>query len=148
MKPLSVLFVTLGRMQGLWGVLPYVCILGMCRARDPHFSPKFPFRSVSSLQKLMFKYFAQEHSSFYSFCRSVDHNVRNFAAHGRLTRSGAPHFHARATRARSGTSHLSLCRGAPGLAAGQNARQRRPTVRSGEGVYKVWKLYKSRVTKY
>ena len=25
--------------RGGGGVLPYVCILGMCRARDPHFQP-------------------------------------------------------------------------------------------------------------
>ena len=44
----------------------------------------------------------------------------------------APHFHTRATRARSGEVHFALCRGAPGLAAGQNASQTRPTIRSGD----------------
>ena len=48
------------------GVLPYVCILGMCRARDPHFQswssvpehiiftnyPKNPFRSITILHFL------------------------------------------------------------------------------------------------
>ena len=43
--------------------------------------------------------------------------------------SGAPHFHA---RARSGALHISPCRGAPGLAAGQNTRQTHPTVCSGD----------------
>ena len=57
--------------------LPYA--YWVCAAREtPIFSPKFPFRSISSLQ--IFKYFVPEHHQFKVFCRSGDHNFRNFAA--------------------------------------------------------------------
>ena len=93
-----------------------ICILGVCRARDPHFQPwisvpehiiftnypKNPFRSITIL---LF---------FCGFCRSGDHHFQNFfnfnpfiASHGRLSpnakrsaaprvsgRSGDTHFHA------------------------------------------------------
>ena len=98
------------------GVLPYVCILVMCRARDPHFQPwisvpehiiitnyqKNPFRSITILH------------FWADFAGPGDHHFQNFfnfnpfiASHGRLSpnakrsaaprvsgRSGDSHFHA------------------------------------------------------
>ena len=117
------------------GVLPYVCILGMCRVRDPHFQPW-----ISVSEHIIFtNYHTQkksvpEHHHFTflgGFCRSGDHHFQNFfnfnpfiASHGRLSpnakrsaaprvsgRSGDSHFHAR-PGARSGAlAHFSLCRG-------------------------------------
>ena len=94
------------------GVLQYVCILGMCRKRDPIFSHEFPFRSMSFSQ--ITKKSVPEHHNFTifgGFCRSGDHHFQNFfninpfiASHGRGSarsaaprvsgRSGAPHFYA------------------------------------------------------
>ena len=108
----------LTRGGGGGGVLPYVCILAMCRARDPHFQPwisvgsgayhfhKLPKKSVPEHHHLIF---------FAEFCRSGDHHFQNFfnfnpfiASHGRLSglvagqsasqtrpgSSGDSHFHA------------------------------------------------------
>ena len=86
----------------------YVCILGMCLARDPYFSPEFPFRSIFSQitkkKKKKKKKSVPEHHHFTffgGFCRSGDHHFQNFfhfnsfiASHGRLSpnakRSAAP----------------------------------------------------------
>ena len=84
------------------------------------------------------KIFRSGASPFYSFCHSGDHNFRHFAAHGRLTQPSSTS--SLRNPALSRPSHLSslrrgaffTCRGAPGLAAGQNASQTRPTVRSGD----------------
>ena len=87
----------------------------------------------------MSKYSAPEHHHLH-FCRSGDHNFRNVFTPGRLNQpsfpsslrspalshsshsssllqSRAPHFQARATRARSGAP--ALCCGAPGLYIGR-----------------------------
>ena len=109
----------------------------VCAAREtPIFSPKFPFRSISFSQ--IFSYSAPEHHHFTVFAvpETIIFNISlptaDFLSRAPQARSGAPHFHTRATRARSGEVHSSLCRGAPRLAAGQNASQTRPTVRSGD----------------
>ena len=71
----------------------------VCAAREtPIFSPKFPVRSIIyyyffyKCQK-----FRSDASPSYSFCRSGDHNFRNFftfwlfiAAHSRLTQPSSP----------------------------------------------------------
>ena len=36
--------------KGVFHAPLIVCISGMCRARDPHFCPEFPFRSISFSQ--------------------------------------------------------------------------------------------------
>ena len=54
-----------GAQPGGGGVLPYVCILGMCRMRDPIFSPEFPFRSITILHFLPFR--RQSFSNFLKF---------------------------------------------------------------------------------
>ena len=81
------------------GVLPYVCILGMYRKRDPIFSSEFPFRSKTFLQISTHK-IRSGASPFYifgGFCRSGDHHFQNFfnfdpfiACHGRLCPNAAP----------------------------------------------------------
>ena len=54
-----------------------VCILGMCRARGPHFQSK-----ISAPEHIIFtndtKKIRSGASSFYIFCRSGDHHSRNF----------------------------------------------------------------------
>ena len=121
------------------GVLPYMHIGYVPRERPP-------FSTLNSDPEHIiftnFEKFRSGASPFYSFCRSGDHNFRNFAAHGRLIQpSGASSLQeprtftpprARATWARSVAVHFSRCRGAPGLAAGQNASQTRLSVRSGD----------------
>ena len=81
------------------GVLPYVCILGTCRARDPHFQPY-----ISVLEHIIFtndQKIRSGASPFYIFCRSGDQHFQFFfyfnpftASHGRLSpnakRSAAP----------------------------------------------------------
>ena len=75
------------------GVLPYVCILGMCRARDPHFQPW-----ISVPEHIIFTNYQKSvpehhHFTFFGgFCRSGDHHFQNFfnfnpfiASHGRLS---------------------------------------------------------------
>ena len=84
----------------------------MCRARDPIFSPEFPFRSISFSQITKKSVPEHHHFTFFGgFCRSGDHHFPNFfnfnpfiASHGRLSpnaaaprvsgRSGDSHFHA------------------------------------------------------
>ena len=95
------------------GVLPYVCILGMCRAREPHFQPW-----ISVPKHIIFTNYPKksvpEHHHFTSlffggFCRSGDHHFQNFfnfnpfiASHGRLSpnakRSTAPRVSSRPER--------------------------------------------------
>ena len=94
------------------GVLP-LCILGMCRARDPHFQPW-----ISVPEHIIFTNYQKIRSGaspfyiFGGFCRSGDHHFQNFfnfnpfvASHGRLSpnamRSAAPRV-----RGRSGDSHF------------------------------------------
>ena len=93
-----------GRYRG-GGYFHNVCILGMCRKRDPHFQPW-----ISVPEHVIFTNYPHPHSQ----------NVFNFnpfiASHGRSSarseaRSGDPHFHAR-PGARSGALAIfSLCRG-------------------------------------
>ena len=116
--------------RGGGGVLPYVCILGMCRARDPPPPPPFSalnFRSgAHHFHKLPKKSVLEHHhfKFFGGFCRSGDHHFQNFfnfnpfiASHGRLSpnakrsaalrvsgRSGDSHFHAQ-NRSSSFRSH-------------------------------------------
>ena len=94
---------------------PYVCILGMCRARDPHFQPRISIPehiSFTNYQKI--RSGASPFYFFAGFCRSGDHHFQNFFnfnpfidSHGRLSpnaklsaaprvsgRSGDMHFHA------------------------------------------------------
>ena len=98
------------------GVLPYVCILGMCRARDPHFQPWIQsvpeYIIFTNYQKSVPEH---HHFRFFGgFCSSGDHHFQNFfnfnpfiASHGRLSPnakcsaaprrpgiSGESHFHA------------------------------------------------------
>ena len=90
------------------GVLPYVCILGMCRARDPHFQPW-----ISVPEHIIFTNFQKSvpehhHFTFFGgFCRSGDHHFQNFfnfnpfiASHGRLSPNAAP----RVSQTRPGSS--------------------------------------------
>ena len=76
--------------SGGGGVLPYVCIVGICAAREtPIFSPEFPFRSISLSQ--ITKIPEHHHFTFFGgFCRSGGHHFQNFfnfnpfiASHGR-----------------------------------------------------------------
>ena len=110
------------------GGTSYMYAYWVCAAREtPIFSPKFPFRSIFT----NFQIFRSGASPVYSFCRSGDHNFRNFAAHGRLTQASSLRSPA-LSRPSHSSSLRSLAfftyRGAPGLAAGQ----KRPTVRSGD----------------
>ena len=66
------------------GVLPYVCINGYVPRERPPFSAlnlrsgAYHFHKFSNIS-------LRSITILYSFCRSGDHNFRNFAAHGRLT---------------------------------------------------------------
>ena len=57
------------------GVLPYVCILGMCRKRDPHFQPW-----ISVAEHIIFTNFPKiqhHHFTFFGgFCHSGDHHFQ------------------------------------------------------------------------
>ena len=57
------------------------------RERTPIFSPKFLVRSISFFTNLanFFNIPLRNITILHFFCRSGDHNFRNFAAHGRLT---------------------------------------------------------------
>ena len=115
----------------------------------PIFSCTFPVRSISLSQNLMSKYSAPEHDHFTFFCRFGDHNFRNFftflpiiaatrPAYSGRARSGAPHFQARATRARSrAPPFFTLPSALRGLAAGQSVSQTRQTytVHSGTRIF-------------
>ena len=101
-----------GLIPGGGGTSIYVCILGMCRKRDPHFQPW-----ISVPEHIIFTNYQKIRSGaspfyiFAGFCRSGDHHFQNFfninpfiASHGlgsarsaapRLSgHSGAPHFQA------------------------------------------------------
>ena len=92
------------RTRGGGGVLPYVCILGMCRKRDPHFQPwisvpehiifinypKNPFRSITILHFLAD--FAVPETII--FIASNGRGLARSAAPRVSGRSAAPHFHA------------------------------------------------------
>ena len=95
------------------GLLPYVCILGMCRARDPHFQPW-----ISVPEHIIFTNYPKSvpehhHFTFFGgFCRSGDHNFPNFfhfnpfiASHGRFS-PNAKHSAAPRVRSRSGDTHF------------------------------------------
>ena len=83
------------------GVLPYVCILWVCAAREtPIFSPKFPFRSISLSQMTKKSGPEHHHFTFIAVPESIIFKIsfNNFnpftASHGRLSpnakRSAAP----------------------------------------------------------
>ena len=104
----------------------------VCASREtPICSPRFPFRSIISFSHIL-KYSAPEHHHFTVFAvpETIIFEIllptAGLLSRAPRARSGAPHFHPQANRARSGEVHVSVCRGAPGLAAGQNASQTRP----------------------
>ena len=86
----------------------------------------------------MLKYSAPEHQHFTVFAVpetiifEISLPTAGLFSRAPRVRSGAPHFHARHApeplELAPGALHFSLCRGAPGLAAGQSASQtfRRP----------------------
>ena len=91
----------------------YVCILGLFRARDPHFHPW-----ISVSEHIIFTNYQIIRSGaslfhiFGGFCRSEDHRFQKFLSHGRLSpaqpeRSAAPRVSSRgqsASRTRPGSS--------------------------------------------
>ena len=95
------------------GVLPYVCILGMCHARDPHFQPW-----ISVPEHIIFTNFKK--NLFWSFtifsffggvCRSGDHHFQNFfnfnpfiTSHGRLSPNAKCSAAPRVSQTRPGSS--------------------------------------------
>ena len=99
----------------------------VCAAREtPISSPKFPVWSIFSQIP------EHHHFTFFVVPETIIFEISFRSSRLSLPTSGAPHFHARTTRACSGAPRFSLCRGAPGLVAGQSATQIRPTVRSGD----------------
>ena len=100
------------------GVLPYVCILGMCRAREPHFQPwisvpkhiiftnypKNPFRSITILLLFFLADFAVPETIIFKISLIS-------------TRSSPP---------TAGSARTQSVRQRRGLAAGQSASQTRP----------------------
>ena len=62
------------------GVLPYVCILGMCRARDTHFQPWLSIPESISFSQITKKSVPEHHHFTFlaDFAISRDHHFQNF----------------------------------------------------------------------
>ena len=118
----------------------YICILGMCRAREcTIFNPTFPFRSMSFSQIL--KYSAPEHHHFTVFAVpetilfEISLPTAGLFSRAPRARSESPHFHT-ATR----PSHLSSLRSPAfftlprrsGVSGRPEPSQTRHTLRSGD----------------
>ena len=96
------------------GVLPYVCILGMCRARDPHFQPW-----MSVPEHIIFKTYQSvlEHHHFTFLADFAVPETIIFKISLISTRSSPP---------TAGSARTQSVWQRRGLAAGQSASQTRP----------------------
>ena len=92
----------------------------MCRARDPIFSPKFPYRSVSFSQMTQYSAPEHHHFKFFSVPETIIFTISLRSGHTSPPVVGL----LQPDRTRSGSD--------PGLAAGQSASQKRPTLSSGD----------------
>ena len=125
------------RPGGGGGVLPYVCILGMCRVRVPHFQPwisvpehiiftnyqkKNPCRSITILHFCADFAFRDDHRS---------HNFFNFipfiASHGWLS-PNAKRLAAPRVSGRSGDSHFHAQNGSSSFRSSAFSRSKRLTL--------------------